>query len=91
MSLSYTNSNATLSVMKKRTLVIELPAYADHEALRSFLGGRIRRAREKAGLSQRELSTVAEISTQQIASIEQGRRLPSLPTLVKLASALRRI
>ncbi|ACZ30175.1 transcriptional regulator, XRE family [Xylanimonas cellulosilytica DSM 15894] len=49
--------------------------------------GLLRRVREGAAMTQRELAQRAGVDQATIAGIETGRRMPSLPTLVRLAEA----
>jgi len=49
---------------------------------------RLRQAREAANLTQDVLSDRAQIGQGMISSYEQGRRLPSLPTLCRMAVEL---
>lgn len=48
----------------------------------------IRKARLHRGMSQAELGEAVGLSASTIGMIEQGRRLPSIKTLTKLANAL---
>jgi transcriptional regulator with XRE-family HTH domain len=48
----------------------------------------LRAARARAGLTQAQLAAVMGCSTTQIARLERGERLPSLPFLLDLAAAL---
>jgi transcriptional regulator with XRE-family HTH domain len=50
---------------------------------------RLREEREKAGMSQIELSYLAGLSQNQVHYIETGRRKPNLYTVLKLCQALR--
>lgn len=45
-------------------------------------------ARRRAGYSQEELATLCVLHRTEIGLVENGRRLPRVDTLVKLASAL---
>lgn len=47
----------------------------------------IREARERAGLTQRELAARAEKAQSEIAKIERGRRDPTVSTLERLVRA----
>lgn len=49
----------------------------------------VRRARQRAGLSQRALARRSGISQPNIAAIESGRRVPSETTLSRLLAAAR--
>lgn len=49
---------------------------------------RIREARERQGLRQEDLAKMTGIARPNIARIEQGRHVPSLTTLNKIADAL---
>lgn len=52
------------------------------------LGKRLQKAREKAGLSQRELSLASGVSQGMISQIEAGNKQGGLKTLEKLAKAM---
>lgn len=52
------------------------------------VGAVLRRRRLEAGLSQRQLATLAKVPQPNIAAYESGRRMPSLSTLEKLEAAL---
>ena len=54
----------------------------------SLVISRLRKEREKAGLSQLELALRADISQNMINYIETGKRTPSLDTLLKICHAL---
>ena len=51
-------------------------------------GRNVRRARQRAGLSQETLAILAQISQGEISVIEGGRREPGVLSLVALARAL---
>jgi uncharacterized protein len=55
----------------------------------SDAGVRVRRARERAGLSQRELARRAGIHQPNVSAIERGRVVPSEETLRRLLDAVR--
>jgi transcriptional regulator with XRE-family HTH domain len=46
-------------------------------------------ARQRAGLSQRELAEQAGVSQSEIARIESGKREPSIPTLQRILAGSR--
>lgn len=52
------------------------------------IGREIRSSRERLGISQETLAERSEITAQFVSLLENGRRLPSLPLLERLASAL---
>lgn len=52
------------------------------------LGERMRRLRERMGLTQKELAESVEVSHALVGQIENGRLTPSVATLSKLATAL---
>ncbi|MBL4591960.1 MAG: response regulator [Phycisphaerales bacterium] len=58
------------------------------DRLRSELGRQIRLARTQHGWTLRELSQTSGISVSQLSSIERGTHLPSIESLVSIASAL---
>ena len=47
---------------------------------------RLRKLRKQKGMTQSELAKIADVSTSSIRMYEQGRRLPELLTLKKIAS-----
>ncbi len=49
---------------------------------------KFRQAREDAGLTQQQLSEVAELSVTGLAMIERGERTPSLDTAARICWAL---
>ena len=51
------------------------------------LGSWLRRAREEAGLSQSELAAAASVPLASVQNWEQGRRAPSVVSLVDVACA----
>jgi len=55
---------------------------------RKALAAAMKRLRGDAGLSQAALAERANLSTQHIAALEQGRKEPSLSTLDALSKAL---
>lgn len=54
----------------------------------SLVGDNVRRLRERAGLSLRELATHATVSTSTLSNIEAGTGNPGVETLVSIAGAL---
>lgn len=54
-----------------------------------FVIARIKEERQKANLSQIELSFAAGLSQNQINCIESGRNIPNLYTLIKICDALK--
>lgn len=58
-------------------------------ALTTSLSTRVRERRRALGLSQSALAELASISPELVSRIERGRCLPSVPTLVCIARALR--
>jgi transcriptional regulator with XRE-family HTH domain len=53
----------------------------------TLAAGLLRLARDKAGITQRELARAAGVSQQSISSYETGRKEPTLPTLQRLLAA----
>ena len=49
---------------------------------------KFRRAREAAGLTQQQLSEIADLSVTGLAMIERGERTPSLDTAARICWAL---
>lgn len=56
--------------------------------LRAAFGQRVRKRRERLGLSQQQLAERADLDTTYISGIERGRRNPGLNALAQLAKAL---
>lgn len=50
--------------------------------------GRLMTARDRKGLSQRELSALSGIPQKTISRTENGKDMPTMQTLIQLASAL---
>jgi transcriptional regulator with XRE-family HTH domain len=55
---------------------------------RLLLGARVRELRTGAGLQLAEFADLAGITQSQLSDFERGRKLPTLPTLDALATAL---
>jgi transcriptional regulator with XRE-family HTH domain len=51
-------------------------------------GGNLRRARDRAGLTQAQLSVSAPLDRAAISRLECGERAPDMPTLLRLCQAL---
>ena len=49
----------------------------------------IKKYREKAGLTQEQLSELAGISADYLSEIERGKKIPSMKRFFKIASALK--
>lgn len=54
-----------------------------------FVLSRIKEERQKANMSQMELSFAAGLSQNQVNCIESGRNIPNLYTLIKICDALK--
>ncbi|HFK1786762.1 TPA: helix-turn-helix transcriptional regulator [Bacillus cereus] len=50
--------------------------------------GKLMAARDRKGLSQRELSRLSNVPQKTISRIENGIDIPKIPTLLKLANVL---
>ena len=59
----------------------------EEEQLR-FVIGKIREIRVQKDISQLELSTISNLSQSFLASIEKGKKQPSVLTLLRIAKAL---
>lgn len=60
----------------------------DGARLVSLVGENIRRLRVRAGMSLRELATLAQVSTSTLSNIEAGTGNPGVQTLVHISGAL---
>lgn len=56
--------------------------------LRTQIGSNLARARKERGFTQESLAHECGLEVTTVASIERARRLPSVPTLVRLAQVL---
>lgn len=52
------------------------------------LGGNLRKAREKLGLTQEQVAQRSGVHTTEVSRIEGGRRDPKVSTLERLAKAV---
>ena len=55
----------------------------------NYVLSRLKEERQKANMSQIELSFAAGLSQNQVNCIESGRNIPNLYTLIKLCAALK--
>lgn len=55
----------------------------------NFVIARIKEERQKANMSQIELSFAAGLSQNQVNCIESGRNIPNLYTIIKICDALK--
>ncbi|WP_294428436.1 helix-turn-helix domain-containing protein [uncultured Treponema sp.] len=55
----------------------------------NFVLARLKEERQKANMSQIELSFAAGLSQNQVNCIESGRNIPNLYTLIKICNALK--
>jgi transcriptional regulator with XRE-family HTH domain len=53
------------------------------------MGGRIRKARQQAGLSQEKLAEAADVGITHISHIENGKTIPSVLVLIKIMNRLK--
>lgn len=60
---------------------------ADREAAER-IGKNLWRARRRAGFSQEELGALCSLHRTEIGHLEQGRRIPRVDTLMKIAATL---
>lgn len=61
----------------------------DNARLPKFLGKRLQKRREELGLTQEELAEKVNISRAYMGFLEQGRNIPSLELLEKVAKTLK--
>ena len=59
------------------------------QAIAASFGRRVRAARQAAGLSQEALAEAAGLHPTFISNVERGYRVPSVPTLLRLANGLK--
>ncbi len=60
----------------------------DSRPLAERFGRNVRRARQRAGLSQAELGARADLHLTHLGAIQRGARLPRLDTIIKLAGSI---
>ena len=77
------------SIFMNDLLESEELEFEDIENTIKNIAWRIREEREKANISQLDLSYKAGLSQNQVFYIETGRRTPNLHTLLKICDALR--
>lgn len=58
------------------------------DAIRAALGSRLRALRNEQGMSVRELAEKSEVSGGFLSQLENGRVMPSVATLIRIATAL---
>ena len=71
-------------------LPAEQPPDRDVEQIVADIGPRLKELRSELGLSLQQMSAIAEVSAASIHKIERGDMVPTITTLLKLASAFRR-
>ena len=78
--------------VSSRTLVARplhpLPSMRPTDPTIAALPGRLREARETAHMTQRGLGELAGLSSSHVSKIEDGHKVPSLATVLRLAAAL---
>lgn len=60
----------------------------DLEIAKTF-GARVREVRKEKGMTQEQLAEAAGLHPTFISNVERGYRVPSLPTVLRLATGLR--
>ncbi len=55
---------------------------------RAIVGSNVRRARQKARLTQEQLALAAELDLTYVGGIERGKRNPSVLVLARIAAVL---
>ena len=68
--------------------IIKIMVEKEYQEQLNFVLGRLKEERQKANMSQMELSFAAGLSQNQVNCIESGRNIPNLYTLIKLCAAL---
>lgn len=79
------------SASRKRGLIKKTSIRTEEDPKRVMawaIAQRVREARERRGLKQDDLAKMTGIARPNIARIEQGRHIPSLMTLKRIADAL---
>ena len=71
-------------------LPAERPPERHVEQIVADIGPRLKELRSELGLSLQQMSAIAEVSAASIHKIERGDMVPTITTLLKLASAFRR-
>ena len=56
--------------------------------LMAIIGRNVKNARLRCGITQEQLAEIADIGASFIAQIESGKKMMSIPVLVKIAEAL---
>jgi transcriptional regulator with XRE-family HTH domain len=58
------------------------------DSLAAWFGQRLRDLRVRAGLTQRQLADLLQLPAPRVCEWEHGRKVPSWPTVCRLADAL---
>jgi transcriptional regulator with XRE-family HTH domain len=61
----------------------------DLETVKNAVGTRVRSRRTELGLTQEEVANLAELDRKHVSSIETGKTVPGILTLIKIAGALK--
>lgn len=69
-------------------MTIEINSVPDHSGIATIFGKVIRELRQERGLSQEEFGFECELHRTYISLLERGKRIPSLTTIIQLATAL---
>lgn len=70
-------------------MTIQTNRLPDHSDIARIFGEVIRELRRKRGLSQEEFGFECELHRTYISLLERGKRIPSLTTIIQLATALK--
>jgi transcriptional regulator with XRE-family HTH domain len=65
-----------------------IPAHLPESEIRAGIARRIRAVREERGLKAKELAARADVTAGMISQVERGSAMPSIATLLRIASAL---
>jgi transcriptional regulator with XRE-family HTH domain len=68
--------------------VTVVPAHLPDSEIRKLIGQRIRSTREARGLKAKELAVQADVTAGMISQVERGSAMPSIATLLRIATAL---
>ena len=87
--LGHDQTSARNSTLFERA-VWPIPTEARHRPLRfePMMGAELRKLRERAGLTQEQLSFRADLSRPYISQLEQNHKSPTVDTLFRICDAL---
>lgn len=81
---------AKIELLEKRKALMESKSISDEKvnSICTEIGQRLSQMREVSGLRQQDLCEIVGLSRTTISNIERGEHSPTIPTLIKICSAI---